>query len=93
MSNNFIENLRRKREAASATPEAPEKPAEQMSDAELEEAITASRRQLLDLQHQELREREIARVTGAAEATEQPQASGLAEVLRGLQKQKRRTWR
>ena len=64
-----------------------------MTDAELEEAITASRRQLLDGQHAELRERELARVSGAGEATERQRTSGLAGVLGRLQKKKRRTWR
>jgi len=76
------------REAIAAT-EAP-KSAEQMSDEELEEAITASRRQLLDAQHAELRERELARVSGP-KATER--APRLAEVLGTRQKKKRRTWR
>jgi hypothetical protein len=62
-----------------------------MSDAELEEAITEARRELLDAQRAELREREIARVAGAEEATGRP--TGLREVLGGLQRGKRRTWR
>jgi hypothetical protein len=54
--------------------------------------IGAARRQLLDAKHAELREHELARVSGAGEATGR-RASGLAEVLGGLQKQKRRSWR
>jgi hypothetical protein len=68
-----------------------EKPIEAMSDEELAEAETAARRRLLDAQHAELREREIARVAGAEEATGRP--PGLREFLGGLQKHKRRTWR
>jgi hypothetical protein len=91
----FLEQIKRAKEAAERpTPEPGQtKPPDEMTDAELEEAITASRRKLLDLQHQELRQRELARVSGAGEATERPRASGLAEVLGNLQKRKRRTWR
>jgi len=92
MAGKFLEQIQAAREAASAPePEATAKPTEQMSDAELEEAITASRRRLLDAQHAELREREIARVAGAEEATGRP--PGLREVLGGLQRGKRKTWR
>ena len=91
--NNFLGQIQRARAAAEAPePEATAKPTEQMTDDELEEAITASKRELLDLQHAELREREIARASGAGEATG-PRASGLAEVLGTLQKRKRRSWR
>jgi hypothetical protein len=80
-------------EASEATAADPgEKPAspEAMTDEELEAAITTARRDLLDAQHQELREREVSRVAKAPEA---PRASRLAEVLGGLQTHKRRTWR
>ncbi len=70
--------------------EKPASPEVPMTDGELEAAITTARRDLLDLQHSELREREISRVAKAPEA---PRASGLAGVLGGLQKHKRRTWR
>jgi uncharacterized membrane protein YqiK len=97
MAGNFLEQIKRAREAAEkpvleATEQEQTKPTEQMTDDELEEAITASKRELLDLQHAELREREIARASGAGEATG-PRASGLAEVLGTLQKRKRRSWR
>lgn len=64
MAGNFIEQIKRAREAAEgpAAEQEQAKPTEQMTDDELEEAITAKRRQLLDLQHQELRKRELARV-------------------------------
>ncbi len=73
-------------EAETAT-EAPDKPIEEMSAEELEAAETALRRELLDLQHREVRERELARVAGAEEATGRP--PGLREVLGGLQKHKK----
>jgi hypothetical protein len=72
-------------EAAAETPRS----AEEMSDEELEEAITASKRELLDAQHAELREREIARVSPSESS---PEAS-LADLLRAKQRGKRRTWR
>jgi len=92
MAGRFLEQIQAAREAALAPePEAPDKPIEAMSDEELAEAETAARRRLLDAQHAELREREIARVAGAEEATGRP--PGLREFLGGLQKHKRRTWR
>lgn len=95
MAGNFLEQIKRAREATDrpASEQEQPKPTEQMTDDELEEAIMASRRQLLDAQHAELREREISRVSGAGEAAERPRPSGLAEVLGGLQKKKRRSWR
>jgi hypothetical protein len=91
----FLENIKRSREAtqASAPEEPPSKPTEEMTDAELEEASRAARRKLLDLQHQELREREIARVTGAGEASASATKTTLQDVLREKQRGKRRTWR
>jgi len=96
MAGNFLEQIKKAREAAQ-TPEpeateAPDKPIEEMTDGELEEAETAARRRLLDLQHQEVRERELARVAGAEEATGR-RASGLAGILGEKQRKKRRTWR
>jgi hypothetical protein len=92
MAGNFLEQIQAAREAAQAPePEAPDKPAEELTDAELEGAITEARRRLLDAQRAELREREIARVAGAGEATGRP--TGLREFLGGLQRHKRRTWR
>jgi hypothetical protein len=92
--NNFLEQIKRARDAAEkpseATEQATSKPVEQMTDEELEEATTAARRQLLDAQHAELREREIARVS----APSTPEAApSLADVLREKQRPKRRTWR
>ncbi len=94
--NTFLEKIQaaaKSGEASEATaPDLDEKPAspETMTDGELEAAITTARRDLLDAQHQELRAREISRV---AKAPEGPRAAGLAEVLGGLQKRKKRTWR
>jgi len=92
--NTFLEKIKAAKAAAEAATEPTETPksAEEMSDEELEEAITASKRELLDAQHAELRERELARVSGAGEATG-PRAAGLAGLLGGLQKRKRRNWR
>jgi len=61
---NFVEHLRRKRAESSSveTTTTDAKTTAQMTDDELQEAITESRRALLDLQHEELREREKARV-------------------------------
>ncbi len=70
--------------------EKPASPEVPMTDGELEQAITTAKRDLLDAQHSELREREVSRVAKAPEA---PRAAGLAGVLGGLQKHKRRTWR
>jgi hypothetical protein len=92
MAGNFLKQIKRAREAAERP--APEheqaKPTEAMTDAELEEAITEARRELLDAQHQELREREIARAS--ASGSPAPDTT-LADVLRQRQTKKRRTWR
>jgi hypothetical protein len=92
MAGNFLEQIKRAREAAERpTPEQEQtKPTEQMSGEELEQAITEARRELLDAQHAELREREIARVSGT---TAPEPAPSLADVLRAKQRGKRRTWR
>jgi hypothetical protein len=92
MAGNFIEQLKKRREATErlAPEQAPTKPTEQMADDELEEALNKARRDLLDAQHAELREREIARVS--APSTPEP-APSLADVLREKQRPKRRTWR
>jgi hypothetical protein len=91
--NNFLEQIQRARAAAEAPePEATAKPTEQMTDDELEEAITASKRELLDAQHAELRERELARVS-QSESSQAPAEASLAGVLREKQRKKRRTWR
>jgi DNA-directed RNA polymerase specialized sigma24 family protein len=92
--NNFLDQIRRAREAAEKPSEATEretKPIEQMSGEELDEALNQARRDLLDAQHAELREREIARVSSAPP---QPQrATTLQDVLRDKQRGKRATWR
>jgi len=80
------------RTAETAPTEAPGKLIEEMSAEELEAAETAVRRELLDLQHREVREQELARVAGDGEPTGR-RASGLTEVLRQKQRKKRRTWR
>jgi hypothetical protein len=93
--NNFLEQIQRARAAAEKPREATEqeqtKPIEEMSDEELSQAERAARRRLLDLQHAELRERETARAAKESPASER--AAGLAGLLGGLQKHKRRTWR
>jgi len=86
----FLAQLKKRQEAVEKPEQEQAKSTEQMSDAELEEAITATRRQLLDAQHQELREREIARVSGSPSPESEP---SLADVLRERQRGKRRTWR
>jgi glutamyl-tRNA reductase len=90
----FLEQLKKRQEAVEKPSEATEqeqaKTTDQMTDAELEEAITTTRRQLLDAQHAELREREIARVSGSSGTDPEP---SLADVLRQKQRGKRRTWR
>jgi hypothetical protein len=93
--NNFLDQIKRAREAAEAKPPTPEpetKPTEHMSGEELEAAIDQARRDLLAAQHAELRERELARVSGAGSA-QVPAAPTLQDVLRDKQRGKRRTWR
>ncbi len=94
MAGNFLEQIQRARAAAEAAPPAPEheqaKPTEQLTDDELEEAITASKRELLDAQRAELREREIARLPPSESS---PEGVRLADRLQELQRGKRRTWR
>lgn len=91
MAGNFLEQIKRAREAAETPAPEQAKPTETMTDDELEEAITESRRELLDLQHQELREREISRVAPAEQ--DRASAATLAGILREKQTSKRRTWR
>ncbi len=78
---NFVEHLRRKRAEPSSveTTTTDAKTTAQMTDDELQEAITESRRALLDLQHEELREREKARV--APEDGGRTQRRNLGEVF------------
>jgi hypothetical protein len=95
MAGNFIEQIKKRQQAAENPAPEPEqaKPTEAMTDAELEDAITATRRQLLDAQHQELREREIARVQGPSLSDAGEERRTLGDVLREKQRGKRRTWR
>jgi hypothetical protein len=96
--NNFLENLKRAQAAKTSESEPAEaRPTEQVTDDELEEAVAAARRQLLDAQHQELRDREIARVSASGSSPkgvrQAPPEASLADVLREKQRKKRRTWR
>jgi DNA-directed RNA polymerase specialized sigma24 family protein len=88
--NNFLDQIRKRQEATKEPEPTEAKPTEQMTDDELQQALDKARRDLLDAQHQELREREIARVSGTT--TPEP-APSLAGVLREKQRGKRRTWR
>ncbi len=63
--------------------EAQPKAASSMSDQEIEEGIRQTRREILDLQHEELREREKARLTGDA-----PEGSGKPRNLGNIFKKK-----
>jgi len=68
----------------SPQPEAPPpKPASEMSDEEIEEGIRKARREILALQHEELRSREKARLTGDA-----PEGSGKPRPLGNIFKKK-----
>ena len=98
-NNNFLEQLQRRREQ-DATLGSPgeatttEKPVEQMSGEELEEALSRARRDLLDAQHSELRERELARLQKPASfAGDSAATRTLSDVLREKQRDKRKTWR
>ena len=57
------------------------RPASELSDAEIEEAIRQTRREILDAQHEELREREKARLTGDAPGSSPSKRSPLSEVF------------
>ena len=58
------------------------KPASEMSDAELEESLQKARREILDLQHKELRIREKARLMpGDAPGSSPSKRSPLSEVF------------
>jgi hypothetical protein len=56
------------------------KPASEMSDLELEESLQKARRELLDVRHEELREREKARV--APEGSERTERRPLGEIFK-----------
>lgn len=88
--NNFLEQLQRRREQATTpvSTTTPEKPPEQMTAEELDVALVSAQRDLLDARHQELRERELARI-------QQPTGEGsgprtLADVLREAKQNTRR---
>jgi hypothetical protein len=91
-NNNFLEQLQRRREQdASPGATTTEKSPQEMSSEELDEALTRARQDLLDAQHAELRERELARVQKPAGEEAGPRS--LSDVLRDKQRDKRRTWR
>jgi hypothetical protein len=92
-NDNYLKELQRRREAASTTRSSPstEKPIEEMTDTELDQALTQTKRALLDAQHQELRE--LARVQGRGPEHPSDQGRTLSDVLRELQRGKKRTWR
>jgi hypothetical protein len=92
--NNFLEQLERRSAAEArqnfAEAETDSKPASEMTDDELQRALTESRRELLDAQHAEVR-RHAKEQAGVFESPRQPESSGLAEILRT--KNKRPHWR
>jgi hypothetical protein len=88
----FLEQLQRRQEATAAPSTTAEKPVEQMSSEELDEALDRARRDLLDARHAELRERELARMQKPASG-EGAGPRSLSDVLRNKQRDKRRTWR
>jgi len=64
-----------------AQPEEPRpKPATELTDSELEESLRQARRELLDVRHEELRERERARV--APEDGGRTQRRPLSEIFK-----------
>ena len=90
--NKFLEQIQRAKEASQAPASTPAEKPEEMSDEELQRAVTAARRELLDAQHAELREREIARVQGRGNH-ETEQRRTFADVLREAKRNTRRRWR
>jgi len=67
--------------AASPKPEEVQpRPVEEMTDAELDESLRQARRELLDVRHEELRERERARV--APEDGGRTQRRNLSEIFK-----------
>jgi hypothetical protein len=83
--NNFLEQLERRRKQAESSPveaETDAKPASEMTDSEISSALAAARREILDLQHEELREREKARASGGVDPDRN---RPLAEVFRKRQ--------
>jgi len=95
----FLEQLQRRRAMAASSsgvpqPEVPDTAS--MTDEELDAASTAARRRLLDLQHEEVRERELARAAGQGTAVPSSASSStpsLAAVLGELKRARRRRWR
>jgi hypothetical protein len=93
--NNFLEQLERRRKQAESSPveaRTGSKTSAEMTDDELEAALTESRRELLDAQHAEVR-RHAKEQAGVSERPpgRQPESSALAEILRT--KNKRPHWR
>lgn len=90
--NDFLGQLRRAQEAKREPVR--EIAPERMSGEELEDAITAARRELLDAQHAELREREKARVSGERFPGGTPEARGPREPGRQfIPQQRAKHWR
>ncbi len=68
--NDFREQLERRRKQAESGPveaRTDSKTTAQMSDEEISSALAEARREILDLRHEELREREKARVSGGVD--------------------------
>ncbi len=83
MAGSFLAHIERAREAAQ-TPRPTEKPAEQMTSTELDEAMRLAKVEVV----------EANRALAQAVADERTRpATTLSQVLGGLQKSKRRSWR
>jgi hypothetical protein len=83
----FLERLKQRKQQATAQGHRPapeQKPIEEMADAELDEALGQAKRELLDAQHEALRERELARARGGGVSSPSTRTSKpmLADVLR-----------
>ncbi len=82
--NNFREQLERRRKQAESNPvvvETGAKTTEEMSDDELQQALTESRRELLDAQHAEVR-RHAKEQAGISGGVDPDRNRPLAEVFR-----------
>jgi hypothetical protein len=82
--NNFLDQLRRKqaeRDSLETTARTDAKPASEMTDDELEAALTASRRELLDAQHAEVR-RHAKEQAGVSGGVDPDRNRPLADVFR-----------
>jgi hypothetical protein len=96
--NDFREHLERRRLAAESSPveaRTDAKPASEMTDDELEAALTESRRELLDAQHAEVRRhaKEQAGVSERHRHGQQPESSALAQLLREKKNASKTHWR